>query len=171
MKNTTAIILLFFAAFAFYSCNKISDTEGTVDLYLLESYETLDYSCGINEATALTKDKPLIKYSDFQSYDPINHAFKLSHKAENIIKDTNNFVFGAAFGIKANNELIYTGYFWPSLSSASCVWIVIDPLMIANDRKLYVKLGYPSKFKDTQIIDKRNDERIINIFKRDHKLD
>jgi hypothetical protein len=170
-KTNITIILSLIILIIFSSCNKYRDIEGTVDFYLLESYETLDNSCGIDESTVETKNKPFIKYDDLLSYNSKRHYFKISDNAIKSIKNMDLSVFGIAFGIKANNELIYTGYFWPSYSSASCDWIVIDPLMISNNGKLYIKLGYPGEFENNPVIDKRNDESILNIFKRDRKLD
>ena len=77
-------------------------------------------------------------YSDFQSYDPSTFTFKISDTAKDSIKSLKQSVNGIAFAIKANNVLIYSGYFWPGYSSASCDWVVIDPMMLLINNELYV---------------------------------
>jgi len=66
--------------------------------------------------------------------------------------------------------LIYTGYFWPSYSSVSCDWVIIDPLSVYSGNKIHVILSYPGQNAGVNIPDKRNDSRIIQIFQKDHKL-
>ncbi len=144
--------------------------EGVVDLYLLNVYEKLNGSCQIIESTAITQTFPLIKYADILEYDPDNHTFKVSDNAKNDIKNLEYPVTGTAFAIKADNEVIYTGYFWPGYSSLGCNWVVIDPIFIDFHNELKVELGYPGQIEGSEIPDKRNDERILDIFKRDGKL-
>jgi len=72
--------------------------------------------------------------------------------------------------MKVDNEIVYTGYFWPSLSSISCNWIVIDPVSTEINNEMKVELGYPSPAYGTDIPDKRNSNQIIDVFRRDNKL-
>ncbi|MBK9511486.1 MAG: hypothetical protein IPO04_19560 [Cytophagaceae bacterium] len=51
-------------------------------------------------------------------YDNETYTFQLSENAAETAKIILQFM--GPFAIKANDELIYTGYFWPSHSSASC---------------------------------------------------
>jgi len=95
---------------------------------------------------------------------------ELSDKAIETLESLDYSVNGLAFAIKTNDTMIYTGYFWPSYSSASCDWVVIDPLMTSIGNKIQIRLGYPDLVQGQVIQDKRNDERIIRIFKRDNKL-
>lgn len=156
--------------FLIFSCKKINIGEnGSVDLYLLDKYETLHQTCQIDEKTVKTKSSPYLSYSDFESYDNETYTFKLTSEATEKIKNLKPSVFGLPFAIKANDELIYTGYFWPSYSSASCSWVTIDPVLM-QDNQIKVQLGYPGQIEGEIIPDKRNDERIISIFKKDKKL-
>ena len=154
-----------------YGCEKDGiNSDGKVELYLLDSYSKIENSFQIDEATIKTQTSPLISYTDFISYDSINYTFELSDKAKNTIKNMEHSVHGVAFAVKANGTLIYSGYFWPSYSSASCDWVVIDPMMSSIDNKIIVSLGYPGLFQGQVIPDKRNDSRIIEIFEYDNKL-
>ncbi|NLB67523.1 MAG: hypothetical protein GX798_03575 [Bacteroidales bacterium] len=168
-KIFTYAIITFFSIMAL-GCEKVS-SDGKVELYLLDSYKTVrEHSCQIDETTVKTKANPLISYDDFISYDPLTHEFLLSDRTVKVINNTEQSVHGIAFAIKANGEIIYTGYFWPSYSSATCDWVYIDPIMTSFDNKMEVCLGYPGPMPGQEIPDKRNDSRIIKIFKRDHKL-
>lgn len=165
---TYAIIAIF--SILTLGCEKVS-SNGKVELYLLDSYSTIgNHSQQIDETTAKTKAKPLISYEDFISYDPDTYEFLLSDRAVKAINDEGYSVFGVAFAIKANGELVYTGYLWPSYSSATCDWAYIDPIATSFDNKMEVCLGYPGPMSGQAIPDKRNDPRIIKIFKKDHKL-
>ncbi len=152
-----------------FGCNRETESNGKVEFYLLDSFSTLEKSCQINDTTVTTKSEVLVNYSDIISYDSDNYIFELSDAAVTKIKNLDYSVNGLAFAVKANEELIYTGYFWPGFSSASCAWLVIDPISL-SDGKAEVKLGYPTLYPDQYIEDKRNDERIIDILKLDNKL-
>ena len=152
------------------SCEKNDEVTGVVELYLLESYETMDGSCRIDRSTAGPEKQPLIRYSDFLSYDPDEHVFGISEQAKETIENMEHSVLGVAFGVTAGDELIYTGYFWPGYSSATCDWIIIDPIWLYQGNELKVQLGYPGLMEGWEIPDKRNDPRILAIFRRDGKL-
>ena len=174
MKPKILFISLFVALNCiFIACDKNENTNsqnGSVELFLLNSYKTIGPTNQIDEKTIVTKSLPLVTYSDFQSYDPSTFTFKISNTAKESIKSLKHSVNGIAFAIKANNELIYSGYFWPSYSSASCSWVVIDPMRLSLDNELNVRLGYPGLIEGQVIPDKRNDIRILDIFTSDDKL-
>jgi hypothetical protein len=153
-------------------CDKLNDTNnpstGFVELYLIDSYKTIGYSRQIDETTIVTKANPLIAYSDILSYDSNSHTFKITEKAKNAVNSLTHPVFGVPFVIKANYVIIYSGYFWPSFSSATCDWTIIDPIMIDFHKGLKVELGYPWPWES--VPDRRNDQRILDIFSSDHKL-
>ncbi len=146
------------------------DAEGDVELYLLESYQTEDQSCAIVFSSVKINETPLIAYPDIKSYNSKKHIFKISDAAAGVVTDQVHSVNGLAFAVVANDEVVYTGYFWPSYSSATCQWIVIDPLMISGDNELSVALGYPGLMDGAYIPDERNNEKILDIFRRDGKL-
>ncbi|HBG25425.1 MAG TPA: hypothetical protein DDX10_10330, partial [Rikenellaceae bacterium] len=84
------------------------------------------------------------------------------------IKNIDHSVSGVAFAVTANGRVVYTGYFWPMFSSASCNWVTIDPIIAEYAKELKVTLGYPGDWEGVE--DRRNDERIISILSRDKKL-
>ena len=154
-----------------FGCEKDGiNSNSKVELYLLDSYSKVENSFQIDETTIKTQSFPLISYTDFISYDSTNYTFELSDKAKYAIANMEHSVHGVAFAVKANGTLFYSGYLWPSYSSASCDWIVIDPIMTSVGNKMTVSLGYPGLFQGQVIPDNRNDSRIIEIFKNDNKL-
>jgi len=166
-----SIIVLFVLINA--GCEKDNNngySNGKVELYLIDTFSVIDNSYQIDESNLITESTPLINYSDFLLYDSSEYSFELSDKAVEKIDSMEYSVHGLAFAVKANDTLIYTGYFWPGYSSASCDWIVIDPLMVRTGNKIKVRLGYPGTIPGLVIEDKRNDERLIRIFKHDGKL-
>ncbi len=174
MKKIHLFILsLFFISFFTSSCSKeetircFTDAEG-VDIYLLESYETTETGCQINEVTAIIKSDPFINYSGLLSYNSKEYTFTISQDAKKKMMDIQFPVSGIAFAVVVHNEIIYTGYFWPGYSSQACVWTTIDPLHLYSGNELWVTLGYPGEI--SQIADKRNDSRILDVFRRDGKL-
>jgi hypothetical protein len=167
----TAILLMLNILFA--ACDKIHEKcvpEGNVNFYLIASFDTIENSCQIDESTVITADTPIIEYADLLSYTPREYVFKITDKAKEIVANLPHSVFGLGFAVKANNTLIYTGYFWPSYSSLACSWVVADPLWTSMNNSLKIELGYPGLMEGVTIPDKRNDNRILDIFRRDDKL-
>ena len=169
------IVCLLALSLIFTACKKSEMAHydgGKVELYLLESYKTVGsaYSFQIDEKTVVTNAQPLLNYSDFLSYDSKNYTFVVTENARNAITGLKHSVWGVAFAIKANDVLIYTGYFWPSYSSAGCSWLVVDPIRLSMGNEMILKLGYPGLLVGQVIPDKRNDERILSILASDNKL-
>jgi hypothetical protein len=131
---------------------------GEVELYLLESYETLEGSCEIKNSSVVTRESPLVTYEDFLTYNADEFFFMITDEAKESIQSLQHSVRGLAFAITSDREVVYTGYFWPSYSSLGCNWVVID------------RLGYPGYPEGSEIIDHRNDRRILDQFRRDGKL-
>lgn len=162
--------LLFFSC-TFLSCEKETvDLPGDVEFYLLDFYETLDSTPEIDLSTLVLAELPLLTYPEMKSYNSRNYFFKLTGEGRDKIEGMEHSVGGVAFAVTANEEVVYTGYFVPSYSSLAIQWIVIDPLFWHLTNRMYVNLGYPGLFEGSAIPDLRNDERILEIFRRDGKL-
>ena len=172
MKNLLLIILIFLIAFYLGFCKEneidLPDGEG-VNFYLLEKYET-NQGCEIDENLIELSEDPIIPYVDIIAYNSIEYKFQFSEKAQKIVGQMDHSVLGVPFAIAEGKELIYTGYFWPAYSSASCDWITIDPMSIEYSGEAIMSLGYPGLLPGHSIPDKRNDARILEIFRRDGKL-
>jgi hypothetical protein len=153
------------------SCDRIhEEIDGSVEIYLLEDFETIDQTCRIKLSSVTIKQLPIIRYEEIESYNSSEYLFKISDEAVDKIDSLEHSVFGIAFAVTADKEIIYTGYFWPSYSSLGCQWIIIDPLMWRGDNELRIELGYPGRLQGVEIPDERNNEKILEIFRRDGKL-
>jgi len=155
------------------ACGRNDDpgqASGKVELYLMESYETVKNTFQIDESTVVTKESSLISYTEFKSYDSNNYIFTISDNTKTKVENLEHSVHGLAFAIKVDNELIYTGYFWPIYSSMTCDWIITDPIALNRYNGLKMELGYATQTGGIVIPDKRNDKRIIDIFRQDNKL-
>jgi hypothetical protein len=172
MNGKTALLLLWtFFVYLLTSCQgDETHSGGKVELYLLESFTTIDHSCQIDDAGITLEDGPLIPYSDLVSYNSSEHIFELSEHGKETISDQDLAIHGKPFGVAIDGEVIYTGYFWASFSSSICQWITTDPLFIELNNGLKMQLGYPGQIDGIEIPDKRNDPRILATFKRDGKL-
>ncbi len=167
----SSIVAIF--SLAIFACDKNEDSKpvtGDVELYLLESYETVGNTCQIDETTVAIKQSALVSYSDFISYNSKEYIFEISDKSKEAIQDLEHSVQGIAFAIMADNKLIYTGYFWPCYSSAICNWVVTDPTSLLMSNELRISLRYPGPSQGVVIPDNRNDKQILDIFRRDGKL-
>jgi hypothetical protein len=163
---------LFFLSFLVLTgCQKNSgDVTGEVEIYLLDAYETENGGCAIQLQTVTLQQKPLVGYSDLLNYNSKEYYFRITASAGETIREMPHSVFGTAFAVTADKEVIYTGYFIPSFSSCICQCTVIDPLMTTSG-KMHVNLGYPGPIEDVVIPDHRNDTRILEIFRRDGRLE
>jgi hypothetical protein len=151
-------------------CSKDKESHSEdVNLYLIESFSlSKDGHFKIDESSVKTKGAPFISYADFLSYSPATHSFELSKNAIKKIEGMKSELYQVPFAIKVNGTLIYTGYFWASYSSLSCDWLTTDAWRMMGADSLRMELGYPGAWDG--VPDRRNDERIIEVFRRDSKL-
>ncbi len=171
MYSIKYILLSLLFLFILVGCEEDEISSGKeVELYLIETFNTVDNTEKINEASVVLSSEPLIYYDDILSYDQDLFVFKISERAISAIEQMNVPVNGTAFAITVDRNLIYTGYFWPSYSSATCQWIYTDPLMIDFNEGLKIKVGYPSILPGETIPDNRNDPRMLQVLRRDGKL-
>ena len=98
--------------------------------------------------------------------DLFRRSLRLDPAAAERMKD----LFGSAFAVTIDGEVIYTGYFWSLISSQIVDWVVTDLLTVQTSARLEMDLGYPSLMEWMEIPDKRNDRRVLSVFHRDGKL-
>jgi hypothetical protein len=111
----------------------------------------------------------IIYYDEILSYSPKNYTFTITESCANRL---NGFhIHGTPFAVTIDKQIIYTGYFWCGFSSSMVDWITIDPLNYGGKNKLRVSLGYPGLIQGDYIPDDRNDYRILEVLRRDGKLD
>ena len=69
----------------------------------------------IDESSVITESTPLLTYADFLSYNSSTRTFEISENGILKVKNLSHSTHGIAFAIKADRELVYSGYFWPGL--------------------------------------------------------
>ena len=152
------------------SCEKTEVPSGTtLEFYILEDYQTYDYM-KIDENTAVLSDSALIKYDSIVSYNTKTYSFKITDSTINYNSREFSPLLGKAFAVTIDKQVIYTGYFWSGFMSSGCDWIIVDLVQYELKNKLIVRLGYPGLVDGDIIPDKRNDERILELLKKDNKL-
>ncbi len=164
-KLPQIIVLLGFSIY-FSACQKERDLNiqyinvKGLALHLIDSYESNASSRAIDESSIKLNKDALLRDEDFISYDRNQFSFTISASAMQKIQDMEHSTSGIPFALLADGALVYSAYFWPSYSSASCDWIVTNPLfMPANTMSM--QLGYASVAKD--IPDRRNHTRLIGV--------
>ncbi len=173
MRIFQSAFLIILISLIHISCSTNNDPvnpNDKVEIYELAVFETEGNSCQIIETSAILKDNPLITYGELLSYNSKEYIFNFSDNGEAIIKNMQHSVRGIPFAITVDDELIYTGYFWPAYSSLRCDWVTIDPLHIEFSGEGHVSVGYPGPNPGFKIPDKRNDPRILEVFRKDGKL-
>ena len=149
------------------SCEKYdTDIEGDIDIYLLDEYDTEEGSAAIINTGIVLSNEPVIYYDEIKSYNSRTYTFKLTADAADRLED----YYQSAFAVTIDGEIIYTAYFWSSFSSLGVDWVVTDLLRVETSNEMKMQLGYPGLIEGTTIPDKRNDNRILSVFKRDGKL-
>ncbi|WP_291860611.1 hypothetical protein [Marinilabilia sp.] len=154
------------------SCEKekripVNGSKGkTVDIYLHPMYQTTVGDTGEEPTMFLPTDSIIIPYSEILGYSSEECVFYVSDKISAILNDPENYLYQAPFSVAVDGEMIYRGFFWTRLSSATCRW----PVICIEDAsgRLQVEVGYPSA--PERAPDRRNDPAILEVFRRDGKL-
>ena len=143
-----------------------------LEFYSIMDYQRISNSYKIINSTVKLSDSVIIYYDEILFYSPEKHTFTVTKNCADRLNDfENNHIHGTPFAVTVNKQIIYTGYFWCGFSSSGVDWITIDPLNYSGKNKLPVSLGYPGLIEGDYIPDNRNDNRILDILRRDGKLD
>lgn len=133
-----------------------------------EPYTQKDRVIDVNKVN--TVGKALIAYKDIINYDTASHTISLSYPLESLKIKRN--VYGVPFLITLGGEKIYGGWFWTSISSIPCSWVVVlldYPGYDFSNNLLTLQLGYPTS--DFFIgNDPRKNAKIMNRLRSDGKI-
>ena len=142
-----------------------------LEFYLIADFQKVGTSAKIINSTVKLSDSVIIYYDEIESYNSDTYTFTVTESCADKLNDfENNHIHGTPFAVTVDKEIIYTGYFWCSFSSASVDWVTIDPLNYSGKNHLRVSLGYPGLFEGDFIPDNRNDHRILDFLRADGKL-
>jgi hypothetical protein len=166
MNRILALISLILIAFACEDYHYSAPPGDSLEFYLMSGFQRQTNSYKIINSTVKLSDSIIIRYDDILSYNPHNYTFTITKS----LADRLDNLHGTPFAVTVEKQIIYTGYFWAGFSSSMVDWITIDPLNYSGKNQLRVQLGYPGLVEGDFIPDNRNDERILEVLKRDFKL-
>ena len=138
-------IFLFVICLCLLSCKKDDGTAGNkVELYLLESYETVAGKCEINASRSVLQSTAIVKNDDVIAYSRTNYQFKLSSAAIQKIKAFND---RTPFAVSVDKQVIYFGILKPFTSSSSCDNSITMDIDVMTNDKISLRLGYPGLYR------------------------
>ena len=150
------------------SCTKDDVKSGdTIEIYLLKSSQLVAGKCQIDPLTSVLQDTAIIKNQDILEYSQSNYQFKLTDFA---IQKVRTLQDHTAFAVTVDKQVIYYGFFKPSISSSSCDNSIIMDLDRTSDNKINLKLGYPGQLQGVTIDDERNNEKLVMTLRNQGKL-
>jgi len=142
-----------------------------LEFYVIKDFQRVGSTSKIINSSVTLSDSVIIYYDEIVSYNSNKYTFTLTESSGKRLNDfKNNHIHGTPFAVVIDEKIIYTGYFWCGFSSAMVDWVTIDPLNYSGKNQLTVSLGYPGLIIGDYIPDNRNDERIMDILRRDGKL-
>ncbi len=168
------LLFILFIAFLAVSCEKYQSYRmpgSGLEFYRIRDFQKDGTGFQIIDSSVTLSDSVIIYYDEIVSYDADSYTFTVTGDCADRLNDFElNQIHGIPFAVTVNKQVIYTGYFWCSFSSAGVNWITIDPLNFTGKNQLRVSLGYPGPIYGDYIPDNRNDARILDLLRNDGKL-
>ena len=151
------------------SCNKnhINGGGDTVEIYLLKTAQLVPNKCQVDGSNSTLATTPLVTNQEIAEYSKKNYEFKLTSQGIQKIKLLQD---KTPFAVTVDGQVIYYGFFKPSISSFSCDHSITMDLSWSNDNKIMMRLGYPGLLQGVTIDDKRNDPVLIATLANQNKL-
>ncbi len=150
------------------SCSKQNAAGGeVVEIYLLKTSQTFFGKCQIDPTASALEDAAVIKNNDILFYFKSSHEFKLSNEAFQKVK---TFLGRTPFAVTVDKQVIYYGFFMPSIMSSSCDHSITMDIAWPGDNKVVLRLGYPGLPAGATIDDQRNNSRLLATLKAQDKL-
>lgn len=162
------IVVVLIAAACFLSCKKDNTRPGkTVEIYLLKNYQTVTGKCQVDAATSQLQDTAMILNRDILEYSHTEYKFRLSDNGIQKVKTLRDW---AAFAVTVDKQVIYYGFFKPSISSSSCDNSITMDIDWPATNKIVLRLGYPGLIQGVTIDDQRNNAKLLVTLKSQGKL-
>lgn len=116
----------------------------------------------MDAAAAVLQETAVIKNVEILEYPQTNFQFRPTNIAMQKVKTFRDFT---AFAITVNKQVIYYGFFKPSVSGSSCDQSITMGINWTDDNKINLKLGYPGSFQYVNIHDLPNHPQLIATLK------
>lgn len=150
------------------SCKKDNiNAGGTVEIYLLKSYQTVTAKCQIDPSLSVMEEAATVKNQDILGYSQNDYKFKLTEAAIQKIKVLKD---RTPFAVTVGKQVIYYGFFKPSISSSSCDHSITMDVGWTSENEIHLRLGYPGHLQGVVIEDKRNDRKLLATLRKQGKL-
>ena len=140
-----ALIYVLTLATLSFSCSKNKVNTGeSVEIYLLEKYQTVAGKCQIDPSVSVLQNTATIKNQDILEYSTANHKFTLSDPAIQKVKAFRDFT---PFAVTIDKRVIYYGFFKPAISSSSCNNSITMDVDWTTGNKISLNLGTHRNYK------------------------
>lgn len=150
------------------SCKKENVNGGeTVEVYLLKSPQLVTGKCQIDPLVSVLQDTAIIKNQDILKYSKSNYQFTLTDIAIHKVKTFRDFT---PFAVTVDKQVIYYGFYKPSISSSSCDHSITMNLDWTSGNKINLRIGYPSLLQGVTIEDERNNSNLMATLRNQGKL-
>ena len=151
------------------SCNKKNVGGGgkMVELYLLKTVQLVTNKCQVDGSNSIIELIPYVTNQEIIEYSKRNYEFKLSDQGIQKIKTLRD---KTPFAVAVDKQVIYYGFFKPSISSSSCDHSISMDLSWSSKNKIMMRLGYPGQTQGITIDDKRNDPMLLATLANQNKL-
>lgn len=135
-------------------------------LYLLPDIKPDDLAkCDIRKIK--TRSGPILTTTDVVSYHKDTCEMTLRADGRQKIEDLKIPDSGLSFIVFVDGEPVYLGAFWNRFSSLTFRGVAVDVAPLRNGANvLKFELDYPPLAPKNPAFDPRNDQRILNVFKR-----
>ena len=150
------------------SCKKESVNTGEkVEIYLLKTYQRVTNKCQIDPSFSILHDTATVMNEDILEYSKSDYTFTLNEKAMQKVRAFRDFT---PFAVTVDKQVIYYGFFKPSISSSSCDNSITMDIEWTTGSKIFLRLGYPGTPQGVSIDDQRNNEKLLKTLKNQGKL-
>ena len=153
----------------FVACKKERDTK--VEIYLLDSFtRSVDASTNpaiIRYSNTSLAALPLVADGDIVGYSPSKTTFYLQKNIAPIIK---NFGPDKAFAVTVDGQPVYIGEFRPAYLSSIVFGIASITPELVDGKELPINYIRLDNAPSLQHLDKRNDNKLLDAFRRSGRL-
>jgi hypothetical protein len=150
------------------SCHKEKHATGSeVEMYLLQAYQLETGKCKVDPSSAVLEEVPVVSNDDILEYSRSTYSYKLSNSAFLKVKALHP---RTPFAITVDKKVIFFGIYMPLYMSSTCAHSITMYEMGIPDKEVFFELGYPGLMQGVTIDDQRNNDLIIQAFRKQGKL-
>lgn len=162
------LLTISFIWLLFFSCKKDNhQTGGSIEIYLLTSYELVPGKCEIKPLSAVLQNTPLVHNNEILEYSATTYEYRLSDSA---IRKIKLLLPRIPFALTVDKQVIFYGMNVPRYISSTCDHSIVMTTGLSGDNKVQMLLGYPGISLNPDIDDQRNNEKLLAVLALQGKL-